>query len=133
MRIWLDPLRMAALNIAPSDVREALEHNNFQAAVGKTKGEAIAINLNAATDLHTAEEFRRLVIAEQDDAIIRLGDVASVILGAEDYDRSAVYTGQYSTALAIDVLPDANILEVIREVKTLFPEIKRQLPRSTKS
>ena len=128
MRIWLDPLRMAALNIAPSDVRDALENNNFQAAVGKTKGEAIAINLNVATDLHTAEEFRRLAVAEQDGAIVRLGDIASVVLGAEDYDRSVAYTGKSATIMAIDVLPNANILEVIREVRELFPEIQRQLP-----
>ena len=128
MRIWLDPLRMAALNIAPGDVYEALENNNFQAAVGKTKGEAIAINLNAATDLHTAEEFRRLAVTEQDGVIIRLGDIASVVLGAEDYDRSAAYTGEPGTPIAVDVLPDANILEVIGAVKALFPEIQRQLP-----
>ena len=128
MRIWLDPLRMAALNISPSDVRNALKNNNFQAAAGKTKGEAIAVNLTADTDLQTAEEFRRLVVAEQDGVIIRLGDIASVVLGAEDYDRSTAYTGKPATTMAINVLPNANILKVIREVRELFPEIQRQLP-----
>ncbi|SVB26383.1 uncharacterized protein METZ01_LOCUS179237, partial [marine metagenome] len=128
MRIWLDPPRMAALNISPSDVRKALKNNNFQAAAGKTKGEAIAVNLTAATDLQTAEEFRRLAVAEQDGVIIRLDDIASVVLGAEDYDRSTAYTGKPATTMAINVLPNANILKVIREVRELFPEIQRQLP-----
>jgi multidrug efflux pump subunit AcrB len=57
MRVWLDPVRMHALTITPEDIYGALLANNFQAAVGKTKGDAISVNLNAATDLHTADQF----------------------------------------------------------------------------
>jgi len=128
MRIWLDPARMYALSITPLDVRRALVANNYQAAVGRTKGDAVSVNLNAATDLHTADEFRDLVVKELDGTIVRLGDIATVELGAENYDTSVVFQGEYATFIAIDTLPNANALTVIQEIRELFPEILAQLP-----
>jgi multidrug efflux pump len=128
MRVWLDPARMHALRITPRDVYQALITNNYQAAVGKTKGDAISVNLNAATDLESPEEFRRLVVTERDGAIIRLSDIATVVLGAEDYDTSVAFRGEFATFIAIDVLPTANALEVIREMRAMFPDIVSQLP-----
>ena len=86
MRIWLKPERMAAFNISPVQVRQALAANNFLTAVGQTKGSLVQVNLTANTDLRSVEEFKRLVIRQQDGAIVRLEDIASVVLGAEDYD-----------------------------------------------
>jgi multidrug efflux pump len=128
MRIWLDPARMYALSITPRDVQQALVSNNYQAAVGKTKGNAISISLNAATDLHTEEEFRDLVVTERDGTIVRLRDVATVVLGAENYDTSVAFQGEYATFIAIDTLPNANALTVIQEIRDVFPEILAQLP-----
>ena len=128
MRIWLDPARMYALGITPIDVQQALVANNYQAAVGKTKGDAISINLNAATDLHTEGEFRELVVTERDGTIVRLRDIATVVLGAENYDTSVAFQGEYATFIAIDTLPNANALTVIQEIRDLFPEILEQLP-----
>ena len=128
MRVWLNPARMHALGVTPLDVRQALIANNYQAAVGRTKGDAIAINFNASTDLHTAEEFKRLVVADRDGATIRLEDVGTVVLGAEDYDTSVAFNGEFATFLAIDVLPTANALDVVREIRALFPEIEAQVP-----
>ncbi len=128
MRIWLDPARMHALRVTAGDVHSALVANNYQAAVGKTKGDAISINLNAVTDLTSAEEFRELVVAERDGEIIRLREVASVVLGAENYDTSVAYDGEFATFIAIDVLPTANALEVIREIRAMMPDIVAQLP-----
>ncbi|MGI9341776.1 MAG: efflux RND transporter permease subunit [Gammaproteobacteria bacterium] len=128
MRIWLDPGRMYALGITPVDVQRALLVNNYQAAVGKTKGDAISINLNAATDLHTEDEFRELVVTERDGTIVRLRDVATVELGAENYDTSVAFQGEYATFIAIDTLPNANALTVIQEIRDIFPEILQQLP-----
>jgi len=128
MRVWLDPARMHALNITPENVYRALLANNFQAAVGKTKGDAISVNLNAATDLHTAEEFNELVVMEREGTIIRLRDVATVVLGAEDYDTSVAFNGRFATFIAIDVLPTANALAVVREIREIFPDIVAQLP-----
>ena len=128
MRIWLDPLRMTALGVTPRDVRRALETNNYQAAVGETKGQAIAVKLRAATDLNDAEQFRDLVLREEEGAIVRLRDVADVVLGAEDYDVSTTYNGVTSVSIGIYTLPDANTLTVIRNVRELFPDIVSQLP-----
>ena len=128
MRIWLDPPRMHALGITPGDVYRALRANNYQAAVGKTKGEAISVNLNAATDLESADEFRAMVVTERDGDIIRLRDVATVVLGAEDYDTSVAFKSEFATFIAIDVLPTANALEVIREIRAMFPDITAELP-----
>ena len=66
MRVWLKPEKMAALGIAPNDVRVALSENNYLSAIGRTKGSMTSVNLVANTDLKTAEEFRQLVVKEKD-------------------------------------------------------------------
>jgi len=129
MRIWLKPEKMAALGITAAQVRERLAANNFLAAVGSTHGEMISVNLTAATDLHTVDEFRQLVVKDASGTIIRLGDIASVVLGAESYDTSVRFNGNFATFIGIKVLPTANPLTVIQEVRKVFPEIKAQFPK----
>lgn len=85
MRIWLDAERMAAHKVSPAHVRRALAENNYLSAPGSTKGAMVSVNLSANTDLRTVEEFRDLVILEQDSTLVRLGDVADVILGGRDH------------------------------------------------
>src|SRR5574341_2469450 len=70
IRIWLRPEKMAALGIAPSDLREALARNNYLSALGKTKGSLVSVNLIANTDLQTPEEFRKLVVKEDNGAVV---------------------------------------------------------------
>ncbi|WP_284455253.1 efflux RND transporter permease subunit [Alloalcanivorax xenomutans] len=129
MRAWLKPERMAALGITPSDVYAALEQNNVLAAVGSTKGTNVALDLKAETDLNDVAGFRRLVIRAQDNAIVRLEDVADVELGSESYAASVTFNGQKATFMGIEVAPDANSLDVIAEVrKVLEDEIFPQMP-----
>lgn len=128
LRAWLDPVRMAALGISAGDVRRALARNNYQAAIGQTKGQAVSLNLRSNTDLRDVEAFKRLVIREQDGAILRLQDIAEVELGAENYDVSFVYNGDVAVSLGIYSLPDANVLDVARSVREIFPEIRANLP-----
>jgi multidrug efflux pump len=128
MRIWLKPDRLAAYGLSPYEVRAAIARNNSLAAVGATKGSLISVNLNAATDLHTAEEFKRLVIKEQNGVQIQVQDVADVVLGAENYDSSVNFGGNNATFMAINVLPTANALTVIQDVRKVVPEIEAQLP-----
>src|SRR5919108_4620443 len=87
MRVWLDPQRMAARGISPSDVRDALASNNYLSALGRTKGSMTSVNLVANTNLQTVDEFKQLVVKEEGGAVVRLGDVADVVLGAETYDN----------------------------------------------
>ena len=133
MRIWLKPDRLAAYGLSPSQVWQALAVNNSLSAVGATKGSMISINLNAATDLHTAEEFRQLVVAEKSGSIIRVRDVADVVLGAENYDSSVNFGDQHATMIAVNVLPTANSLTVIQDVRKVFPDIQEHLPVGLKA
>jgi multidrug efflux pump len=128
LRAWLDPSRMAAHNVTAADVRNALSANNFLAAVGSTKGQMVSVDMTAATDLHSLAEFRRLAIRQKDGAIVRLEDVATVSLGAEDYNLNVAFDGQQSVFVGIKVAPDANILDVVKRVRAVIPDIKAQLP-----
>jgi multidrug efflux pump len=132
MRVWLKPDRMAALNLSPSEVRQALAANNYLSAVGTTKGTMITVNLVANTDLRTAEEFRQLVVRERNGAVIRLQDIADVTLGAESYDSDVRFDGEKATFVGVWVLPTANSLDVIKAVRAEIPEIERQLPAGMK-
>src|SRR5438105_11865095 len=114
MRIWMKPDRMAALNINPAQVRNMLARNNFLAAVGNTKGSLLQVNLTANTDLHTADQFRQLVVRQDKNTLIRLGDIADVVLGAEDYNTEVRFSGQKAVFMGIWVLPNANSIEVIQ-------------------
>ncbi|HTJ79602.1 MAG TPA: efflux RND transporter permease subunit [Rariglobus sp.] len=129
MRIWLKPDRMAALGISPSEVYAALGKNNALSAVGSTKGDMVSINLNASTDLHTADQFRDLVVRNTDGTIIRIRDIADVVLGAETYDSVVSFNGKNATFFGINVLPTANALTVIKDVRKVLPGIEAQLPR----
>lgn len=128
MRVWLKPDKMAALHVSPAQVRQALAANNFLAAVGNTKGALVQVNLTANTDLHSVEEFERLVIRYQGDSIVRLRDVADVALGAEDYDTSVRYLGQTAVFMGIFPLPNANTIDVIKRVSTEIDTIEKDLP-----
>ena len=128
MRIWLKDEKMAALGLSATQVWQRLGAQNSLSAVGKTKGSMISVNLNARTDMHSVEEFRRMVILEKDDRIVRLGDIADVVLGADDYDSVLKFNGQTTTGMSISVLPTANSIDVIRRVRALWPEIAGQFP-----
>jgi multidrug efflux pump len=132
MRIWLKPDRMASLGIAPATVRDALARNNYLSALGKTKGSMVSVNLVANTDLRTAEEFRQLVVKEQDGVVVRLGEIADVVLGAENYEQDVRFNGESATFMGVWVLPTANSLEVIGKVRGAIPEIRAQLPAGMK-
>ena len=128
MRVWLKPGRMAAYNISPVQVREALAANNFLAAVGSTKGSLIQVNLTTNTDLQSVGEFKRLVVREQNGAVIRLEDIADVVLGAENYDAEVRFSGKTAVFMGIWPLPNANSLDVIKRVRSEMDAIDRQLP-----
>ena len=128
MRIWLKPDRMAAFNISPVQVRRALAVNNYLAAVGRTKGALIQVNLTADTDLRSVEEFKRLIIRQQDGAIIRLEDIGDIVLGAENYDTEVRFSGQTAVFMGIWPLPNANSLDVINRIRVQMQSIQKELP-----
>src|SRR4030081_1688097 len=133
MRIWLKPEKMAALGISASAVRDALSRNNHLSALGQTKGSMVSVNLIANTDLRTADEFRQLVVKEDKGVVVRLGEIADVVLGAQNYEQDVRFNGETATFMGIWVLPTANSLAVIKQVRAALPEIQSQLPPGMKA
>ncbi len=128
MRVWLKPDALAAHGLSPAEVRQALATNNALAAVGSTKGSMLSISLIANTDLKNVDEFRQMVVAEKNGSIIRLADVAEVVLGAESYDEEVRFGGKTATFMGVWVMPTESTVEVIRRVRDVLPDIQRSLP-----
>ncbi len=128
MRIWLKPDRLAAYNITPVQVRQALAANNYLAALGHTKGSLIQINLTADTNLRSIAEFKKLIVQSKNGATIHIEDIAEVSLGAEDYDAEVRFSGKTAVFMGIWPLPNANSLVVIDLVKKEMESIRRDLP-----
>jgi len=128
LRAWLDPAKMAAHGITATDVNTALASNNYLAAVGSSKGQAVTVDLTADSNLHSVDEFKQLAIKQGNGAIVRLQDVATVSLGSENYDFNVAFSGKRSVFIGIKVAPDANVLDVAKRVREAFPEIQSQLP-----
>jgi multidrug efflux pump len=128
MRIWLKPERMAALGLSAAEVRQSLATNNYLSAVGQTKGSMLTVNLTARTDLRSVDEFKNMVVRESGGEIVRLRDIADVVLGAEDYNSAVKFSGQNGVFVGIFVLPTANAIDVIKRVRAVMPEIQSQLP-----
>ena len=133
MRVWLKPDKMAALGISPSMAHDALAANNYLSALGRTKGSMTSVNLVANTNLQTVDEFKQLVVKEQNGTVVRLGDIADVVLGAETYEQEVSFNGETAVFIGIFVLPTANTLDVMKDVREAMPEIQAQLPAGMKA
>ncbi len=132
MRIWANPDKLAARGLTGADLVNVLRANNVQAAPGQLKGAETAINITAATDLRSADEFRQIVIKRDANGIVRLGDVATVELGGENYDSNGTASGHRAVTIAVSPTPDGNPLEIVKAVKALLPEIQRVAPPDVK-
>ena len=128
MRIWIDPDRLASFNLSPGDVQGALRRNNYLAAVGRTKGNAVQINLLANTDLRSAAEFEDLIVADRGGAIVRLKDVAKVERGAEEADMIAKYNETEGVYLGIWPVPGENEIDVQHRLVDEMERIRPTLP-----
>src|ERR1700691_4451436 len=129
LRAWLDPQKLAAFGLTATDVSAALTANDYISGIGTTKGQMVQVNLTASTGLHTANEFRNLVIKQANGAVVRLQDVANVTLGSEDYESEVGFDGKQAVYIGVQVAPAANLLEVVRGVHKIWPDIQSQLPR----
>jgi len=128
LRAWLKPERMAALGVSAAAVREALTANNRLAAVGQTMGQLVQVNLTATTDLQSLESFKKLVVRSQNGALVRLEDVAEVVLGADSYDQDVRFSGKKEVFMGVWVLPNANSLDVIGRVREEMKLVQSELP-----
>ncbi|MEE4248018.1 MAG: efflux RND transporter permease subunit, partial [Kangiellaceae bacterium] len=105
MRIWLDPVRMAALGVTASDINNAIRRDNVISTAGATEGEWVRVTVDAVTGIQTPEEFRELVVRQDEDRRVRLGDVADVELAAENNLLSTFSSGAPTVFMAIDPAP----------------------------
>jgi multidrug efflux pump len=128
LRAWLDPAKLDAYGLTATDVTNALSANNVIAGIGTTKGQMVQLNLTASTNLHSAQEFRNLVVKQVNGGIIRLSDVANVTLGSDDYESSVEYNGKKGVYIGIQTVPSASLLAVVGGVKAVLPSIQQQLP-----
>jgi multidrug efflux pump len=129
LRAWLDPQKLAAYGLTAADIGQALTANDYIAGLGTTKGQMVQVTLKASTALHSLEEFRDLVLKQEGGAIVRLSDVANVTLGSDDYESEVSFDGQKAVYIGIQVAPAANLLDVIKGVRDVFPAIQAQLPQ----
>src|SRR6267154_811268 len=128
MRIWLKPEKMAAMGISASQVSDALAKNNYLSTLGQTKGSMVSVDAVAYTNNQTVDDFRKLVIKEDKGVVVRIGDIADVSLGGDNYEQDVRFDGQGATFMGLWVLPAANSLEVIHRVRAALPGIQAQLP-----
>jgi multidrug efflux pump len=129
MRLWLDPIKLAGFGVTPAEVSNALAQNDFVSATGRTDGNMFYVNLTASTNLTTVDQFKNMVIKAKNGAIIRIGDIASVSLGATSYDQAVSFNGLKAVYIGILVAPTANLLTVTNSVKKILPDIQKQLPQ----
>jgi multidrug efflux pump len=129
LRAWLDPEKLAAYGLTATDVSNALAQNDYISGLGNTKGQMIQVTLTASTGLHSLEEFRNLVVKQKNGAIVRLKDVGTVSLGADDYESRVSFNGKKAVYIGIKIAPAANLLKVISDVRNTFAEIQKQQPQ----
>ena len=128
LRAWLNPNKLAAYNLTPADVATALASNNYISAVGRTKSADIARTITAETSLDDTAQFRRMVVANRGGTLVRLGDVARVTLGAQNYNQAVFYNGTPAVFIGVFPTPGANSLTVAAGVHQAFSELSRSLP-----
>ncbi|MDW6003508.1 efflux RND transporter permease subunit [Vibrio mangrovi] len=132
MRIWVDPVKLAARGMTASDIAGALRANNIQSSPGQLKGTDTAINITAATDLRDVDAFRQMVLKRGENGVVRLEDVATVELGGQNYDSAAISSGQKAVFISISPTPDGNPLDIVKNVNDLLPDIQRVAPPGLK-
>ena len=132
MRVWLDPRRMAARGVSAQDLSAAITANNYQSAAGQAKGYFTVTNITTDSGLTSLDEFRNMVVKAKDGSLVRLGDVATVELGAQSSDSSVSMNGQHAVFMGINATPTGNPLQIVAGVRALLPTIEAGLPPTVK-
>jgi multidrug efflux pump len=128
MRLWLDPIRMAGRGVSAADVVVAIQANNFQAAAGQTKGYFTISNVTTNADLTDIDQFKRMIVKAKNGGLVRIQDIATVELGAQNEDSSVAFNGQHAIFIGVQATPQGNPLAIVKGVRALFPAIERNLP-----
>ncbi|MFT6372783.1 MAG: multidrug efflux pump [Gammaproteobacteria bacterium] len=132
MRIWMDPVRMAAAKVSAADIVNAIGSDNYQSAAGQTRSDLVQTNVNAVTDTGDPDVLKRFVVRQSGDKTVRLGDVADIELGAEDYDSLVMFDGVPSIYIGINGTTDGNPLTTIELVTAELEKMKTSFPPGLK-
>ena len=139
MRIWLDPAKMTSLQITPSDVATAINAQNSQVAVGQlggapsVQGQVLNATVNAQSMLQTPEQFRNIFLKNTaSGAQVRLGDVARVELGSDNYQFDSKFNGKAAGGVAIKLATGANALDTAAAVEKRLSELRKNYPNGLK-
>lgn len=135
MRIWMDPLKMNVLNVTPTDVISAIEGQNIQAAVGSigsqptTNDQAYQYTMRAEGRLQTADQFKNVIIrTNPDGTMVRVGDIATVDLGSEDYTVASNFGGRPNAGFMVSLTSDANAMQTVSGAIKVLEEAKKSFP-----
>ena len=129
LRIWIDPVKLAARGLSAGEVAAALRANNVQAAPGQLKSSLTVTNISAATDLRDVEDFRQMVIlSKPDGGVVRLSDVATVEIGGQNYNNASFASGVPAIFVSLYPSPEGNPLEIVKQAKALVPKIREMAP-----
>ncbi len=128
MRVWLDPVRMAAFGVTATDIIAAISRENYVSTAGATEGQLIRASVDARTDSVTPEAFEDMVVRQNGDERVRLADVADIELASENSQQKLFTSGKEGIFVSITGTPDSNPLEVAKEVHQALPRIKASLP-----
>lgn len=136
MRIWMDPAKLASYSLMPSDVQTAIEAQNVQVSAGKIGAlpspdtQQLTATVRAQSRLQTVDQFKNIIVKSQSNgAVVRIGDVARVEMGSEDYTAIAKLNGHPAAGMAVMLAPGANALSTATLVKEKINEYKRNMPQ----
>lgn len=128
LRVWLDPAKMAALNLSAADVMSILNANNYQSATGQAIGEFVLYNGSADTQVSTVEDLESLVVKAEKGTVTRLGDIAKVTLAKSHDTYRASANGREAVVAAINAAPSANPINIAKDVLEMLPELQKNMP-----
>jgi multidrug efflux pump len=128
MRVWMDPVRMSAHKVSAADIVNVIGNENYQSAAGQTRGQLVQTDVNAVTDTGDPDIFSRFIIKDEGDNKVRLGDVAEIELGAENYDSLIMFDNVPSIYIGINGTTDGNPLTTIKLVTAELEKLKKSFP-----
>lgn len=132
LRVWLDPYKMASLNLSATDVISVLSANNYQSATGQATGELVLYNGNAQTQVNSVATLKKMVITQESGHIVRLENIAKVTLTKSHDSFRASANGQEAVVVAINAAPSANPIDIAKNIRQLFPALSKNLPSNIK-
>ncbi|MDJ0367759.1 efflux RND transporter permease subunit [Hymenobacter sp. H14-R3] len=126
MRLWLDPAKMDAYQVSFTNVQQALNAENVEVPAGKIYGGNTELTIRTMARFSTETQFRSLILREDKSGIVRLGDVARIVLGPESYEQSWKLNGAYAVGMAIIPQPGANYVKIAEEFNKRLAEVQKE-------